>query len=322
MKKKVTSIICIFSLLCAILIGCGASPTESAFTVETAESYDFSAEDGLATGSIPQAEPAVSDEMRSESLAADSAEKIIYTANVVLETKEFDSAVAALDKAVEDIGGFVENSEISGDSSYDTDGTVHIRNRRAYYTVRVPAGKLDAFLAQTGGMGNVISNSKSAQNVASQYTDYEARLTSLNTQETRLLELIAQADSIDALITLEDKLSEVRYEIESIQRSLNDLDSRIVYSTVDLSIREVEIYKVTASAQRTFSQRMGDAFKNGWKSFVRGLQNICVAISGSVFTLLMLAVIGGGGFLIVRAVVRKKKSKKSGKSKQTMNDEE
>lgn len=309
--KKYLTIFCVIALLTAMLAGCGAN---SAAVPETMQSYTmdmttgatatedskFSYADGA--GTEPSAAPA--------EVPENPAEKIIYTANVVMETREFDSTITALDKAVADVDGFVENSEISGDSTYSTDGSVHIRNRRAYYTVRVPAGKLDAFLTQTGGMGNVISSSKSAQNVTSQYTDYEARLTSLNTQENRLLELMEKAEDIEALITLESKLADVRYEIESIQRELNNLDSRIAYSTVEINVWEVEVYQPTASTQRTFGQRMGDSFKSGWRGFVRGLQNFCVALSGSVFTLLLLAAVGAACFFVGKAVVRKHRSKK------------
>lgn len=320
--KKLLAILCIFALLTAALCGCGQS-------VDMQETTELYSADKFASGATePEAAPmdyGYVDGMTSDSSTAEEAapqtvsmtEKIIYTANVNLETMEFDATITALDKAVADIGGFVENSEVSGDTSYDDSGSVHIRDRRAYYTVRIPADKLNAFLVQAGGMGNVVSSSKSAQNVTSQYTDFEARLASLQTQETRLLELMEQAEDIDALITLESKLAEVRYEIESIQRSLNDLDSRIAYSTVDLSIYEVELYQPTPTVQRTFWQRMGDAFVRGWKGFVRGLQNFFVWLSGSIFTLIVLAAIGTGAFLFVRRLVRKRRAKKAKKKEET-----
>ena len=92
----------------------------------------------------------------------------------------------------------------------------------------------------TDGIGNVISSSRSQENVTTQYTDYEARLESLNIQEERLLAMLEESGDLESLIALESRLSEVRYEIESIERNLRNLDQRIAYSTVNLEIQEVE----------------------------------------------------------------------------------
>ena len=318
--KKYLSLLLLFALLVSALCGCGATAsTEAAvqsagnangkFSPMDAPTADYGYTDGVTTYSMTTVETeedvAVTEPQRV------MAEKIIYSADVQMETMEFDETISALDKAIAAFGGFVENSEVNGDTSYLDDGSVHIRNRNAFYKVRIPAEKLDDFLRQTGTYGNVIGSSKSAQNVTSQYTDFEARRTSLETQEARLLELIAEANDIEALITLETKLADVRYEIESIQRSLNDLDSRIAYSTVDMYVREVEIYRPTPTVQRSFWQRMGDAFVRGWKGFVRGIENFLIGISGSVFTLLILAGIGVGAFFVVRKIVRKKRAKKN-----------
>ena len=319
--KKLIAILCILLLLVGSLAGCGASTeayeqsasTKSQNTPMESPMADYGYVDGMTSTSITATEEAAAEEPAVPQPQQNMAEKIIYTANVHLETMDFTASVAALDKAVADFGGFVERSEVNGDTSYDDDGTVYLRNRHAFYTVRIPAEKLESFLSQTGGFGNVVSSNKSAQNVTSQYTDFEARLVSLQTQETRLLELIAEAADIDALITLESKLADVRYEIESIQRNLRDLDSKIAYSTVDLSIYEVEIYQPTPTAKRTFWQRLGDAFVRGWKGFVRGLENFFVWLSGAVFTLVIVAAIGTGVFFLLRKFIRKRRDKKEKK---------
>ena len=317
--KKLFAILCILLLLMGALTGCGATASTKSAENQYAGAEpeepmaDYGYTDGMSTQSFTVTEESATEYATATEQLPNPAEKIIYTANVNLETMDFDASIAALDKAVAQFGGFVECSEVNGDSSYDENGTAYLRNRHAYYTVRIPAEKLNEFLSLTGGLGNVVNSNKSAQNVTSQYTDFEARLTSLQTQETRLLELIAEASDIEALITLESKLAEVRYEIESIQRSLRDLDSKIAYSTVDLSIYEVGLYQPTPAVQRTFWQRMGDAFIRGWKGFVRGLQNFFVWLSGSIFTLIILAAIGTAVFFLLRKIIRRRKAKKAKK---------
>ena len=240
---------------------------------------------------------------------ADYTAKIIYTASV--ETTEFDKAIAALEKQVQAIGGFVENSNVTGDTRYNSDGSTSIVNRWAYYTVRIPCEQFEAFLHETAGFGNVISTSRDAQNVTSAYTDYEARLSSLNTQEERLLDMLAKSEDVETLIALEQRLSDVRYEIESIERSLRNYDMQIKYSTVDLDLREVEIYTPTVSIRRTFGEKLSDSLSDGWHGFTRGLQDIILGLASALPALVILAVIVIVVIVLIRKGQKKRKARKA-----------
>ncbi len=244
----------------------------------------------------------------------DFSDKIIYSGNVYMETTKFDEAIASLDQAIKEYGGFVQDSIVNGDTQYHDDGTTTVINRWGYYTVRVPASKFDAFMALTGQIGNVTSSSRTAENVTSQYTDYEARLTSLYTQEERLLAMLEKSEDVESLIELESRLSEVRYEIESIERNLRDLDQRLSYSTVTLEIREVEIYTPTKSVQRTFGEKIADAFSDGWRGFSRGLQNLAVTLVYGMPTILLLLAIAAVVAVVARKVVKKRNAKKAAKA--------
>ena len=228
--------------------------------------------------------------IRDSDSVADYTAKIIYTASVSIETTEFDKAVAALESQVQKIGGFVESSNVTGDTQYNSDGTTSIVNRWAYYTVRIPCEQFEAFLHETEGFGNVISTSRDAQNVTSAYTDYEARLSSLNTQEERLLDMLSKSEDVETLIALEQRLSDVRYEIESIERSLRNYDMQIRYSTVELDLREVEVYTPTVPVRRTFSQKLADSLSDGWNGFTRGIQNVILGLASALPALILLAV--------------------------------
>ena len=249
------------------------------------------------------------------------AEKIIYSGYVNMETTQFDDAVNALDRAVKEYGGFVQDSSVNGWSRDNGDGTFTIMDRSAYYVVRIPVAKFDAFMALTEGIGNVTSSSRNAENVTSQYTDYEARLSSLYTQEERLLAMLEKTTDLDSLITLEARLSEVRYEIESIERNLRNLDQRLAFSTVTLEIREVEIYTPTATVQRTFGEKLSDAFSDGWSSFVRGLQRFIINTARSLPGLVLFVVIVGGAVLVFFKV-KKHIRRKAEAKKQAENQEE
>ena len=91
-----------------------------------------------------------------------------------------------------ELGGFIQDASVDGRSVRRADGSTAVVDRWANYTVRIPAARFNDFLSRTGSIGNVTSTSRSAENVTSQYTDYQARLDSLTIQEERLLDMLEQ----------------------------------------------------------------------------------------------------------------------------------
>lgn len=316
-KQSIFAILIAALLVLTMFTGCAANSKMAADTTSVANGY-YDSKQEAATAETPMEAPAAAEEPampESESLmaydtvstaeagggaaetpepddsVADYTAKIIYTASVSIETTEFDKAVAALESQVQKIGGFVESSNVTGDTQYNSDGTTSIVNRWAYYTVRIPCEQFEAFLHETEGFGNVTSTSRDAQNVTSAYTDYEARLSSLNTQEERLLDMLSKSEDVETLIALEQRLSDVRYEIESIERSLRNYDMQIKYSTVDLDLREVEIYTPTVPVRRSFGQKLSDSLSDGWTGFTRGIQNVILGLASALPALVLLAVV-------------------------------
>ena len=316
MKRKVL----IFALVLVLLLSLcacgqkyddyGASYDESSPQVSYARNAAFGA---AAPKEMPmEAESVTAEEVSGgtesgANVPAPQPEKIIYTVNLSMETMQFEQTVSAFEAAVKSYGGYTQYSDVSGSTEYAEDGTARLINRYASYTVCIPADKLDAFLAETTELGNVTSNNKSAENVTTRYADYETRKNSLLTEETRLLELLEKAENVENLIALEERLAQVRYEIESIQSNLNDLDRRLAYSTVYLYLQEVRGYRSTAPVTQSFGERMHDAFGNGWDNFVEGMEDFAVGMAEACIPLLLLAVII---VIVVVIVIVKKKKKK------------
>lgn len=325
--KRILAIVFVLTLL-AGLCACGAKASLTGAAFQTTKSYDMAAaaDTAMEEPAMPEAEAIMEEagfgmtgesaEVSEDAPAEDLASKIIYSANICLQTKEFDRTIAALEQSVAAIGGFIENSNVSGDVNYLSDGSTETVNRYAYYTVRIPCDQFKSFVSQSAALGNVTSLYKNADNVTSAYSDYEARLASLKTEQTRLLELLEKAESVDAIITIEDRLSDVRYEIDSIEQNLRNLDRRISYSSVSLNIDEVAVYTPTASVRRTFGERIGDAFRDGWSGFSRGVQDFAVWFIGALPVLLLLAVIAAAVIVIVRRSRKKSRARKESEQEQ------
>ena len=319
-KRSILAILLAALLALTIFTGCAASTNSmAADSAPQTPGASYNSKSEAAAAEMPMEEPAAAEEFAYDTVAtpepddsvADYTAKIIYTASVSIETTEFDKAVAALENQVQKIGGFVESSNVTGDTQYNSDGTTTVVNRWAYYTVRIPCDHFESFLHETEGFGNVTSTSRDAQNVTSAYTDYEARLSSLNTQEERLLDMLAKSEDVETLIALEQRLSDVRYEIESIERNLRNYDMQIKYSTVNLDLREVEVYTPTVPVRRTFGQKLADSLSDGWNGFTRGIQNVILGLASALPALILLAVIIAAVIVCIKKARKKRKAKKA-----------
>lgn len=331
-KTRLLALLMALLLLTGSLAACAASSKSSAPQAAASPGAGNSADayyEEIGYDTATAEEPAELDAFSTENYKSDSdmsglaeagaepaslADKMIYSADLTIQTTQFDTAIATLEKLVDSFGGFVERSDTSGDVRYNDDGTSSIVNRCADYTVRIPAERFKEFLRQSGELGNVLSRNSYAENVTAQYTDYEARLSSLNTQEERLLSMLEKSEDVESLIALEERLADVRYEIESIERNLRNLDRQITYSTVTIYLDEVEIYTPTKSVQRTFGEKLHDALTDGWSSFTRGFQYFLIDLVYALPGLILFLLIAGAAVFAAVKLIRKRKAKKAAKA--------
>lgn len=219
--------------------------------------------------------------------------KIIYTADVDLETKEFDQASQALEEAVKELGGWFESRSLYQGGSY----------RRLSCTIRVPAEQFEPLLERAGEAAHMVSRDAYSEDVSEAYYDSEARLTTQRTKLERLQTLLAQAATMEDIIALESALSETELQIEYLTGSLRSYDALISFSTVTIYLQEV--YKLSSEEEppMTFGQRLGSAFAAGLRRGIDGAEDLLIAFARNwVSVLVWIAVIA-----VVIAVLRRKK---------------
>lgn len=200
-----------------------------------------------------------------------------------LETQAFDEAAAGLAALVEQSGGWFQESSV-GDygSGY----------RHGSYTVRVPAEKFQAFLTQVGELCHVTWQSSSCEDVSEYYYDTAGRLKTQQTKLERLQALLARAEAMEDIITIESAISETELQIDSLSGELRRYDSLVDYSTVYLDLEEVYRLSDTEAPASGFGARLGTALGSGWKGFISGMQGLLIALAyGWVWLVLLAAVI-------------------------------
>lgn len=225
----------------------------------------------------------------------ETSRKLIKTVRLEMQTKEFDAVIDGLSKKVQEMEGYIEGSSVWG-SSYYSSGT-----RSADYTVRIPANRLDEFVEVVSGLGNVTYKNEGVEDVTLQYVDVESRKKALETEQTRLMELLERAENLEDLLTIESRLSEVRYELENYGSRLRLLDNQIDYSTVYINISEVE--RVTQTGERTFFEEIADRFNDSLYAVGMGLRGFVIGFVGSLPILAVWAVVIAVFVLIIRKVI-------------------
>ncbi|MCM1121291.1 MAG: DUF4349 domain-containing protein [Eubacterium sp.] len=319
--------------LAAALTGCGSSAGYSGSASTTYEAAaDTAAHDGgnysfnSADAPAEVAEEVVAEDyeyadageggnVAKETQDALAGRKLIKNVNLNVETEQFDVLVPHLEQRVTAFGGYIEDmSSYSRNDNYSSDyvGTKYLRY--ASMTVRIPKENLDAFLEEVGEQSNIVSRSESVTDVTLQYVDLESHKKALHAEQDRLIELLGQAETVEDIITIEGRLSEVRYQLESMESQLRTFDNKIDYSTVYLSIDEVERY--TPNEEVTTSERIKNGFLDSMKGVGRGISNFAIWFVVNLPYLVVWAVVIVLILLAVRLIGKaaaKRRAKKAAK---------
>lgn len=224
--------------------------------------------------------------------------KVIYTATLEMETKEFDAASQSITQTVGELGGWFESRRLfQGGSS-----------RTLTCVIRVPAENFSALLDRMGEAAHVTDRSEDSQDVGEAYYDTEARLTTQRTKLERLQLLLSQADNMGDIISLESAISETELEIEYLTGSLRQYDSFIDYSTVTVNLREVYRLSGDEEVPVTFVQRLGSALTAGLRSGIVNMEDFIITLARNWLSILIWAVIIAAVVVLLR---RRRKRKKA-----------
>ena len=233
--------------------------------------------------------------------------KLIRTVDLEVETKEYDKLMGDVEKKIEELGGYIENEYSYNGSSYQTGNNV----RYATMVVRIPDNKLNEFVNTMSGMSNVVSRRTSAQDVTLQYTDIESKRDMYEAEQESLLALLEKAETVEDITYLTQRLTEVRYSIESMERQLRVYDNQVDYSTINLDIHEVEVLTPQKVEVKTDKEEVEEGYNNSWENIGNAFRNFgknfVIKLPYLILTLAILAVNALIIVIVVNAIKRKVK---------------
>ena len=232
---------------------------------------------------------------------ADAARKLIRTVDLNVETESYDQLMADLETRVGQLGGYIEFEEACYGNQYSSG------SRSASLQIRIPAKRLDEFTDKVKEAANVTRENESIEDVTLTYVDLESHKKMLIAQQERLLELLEQAQTIEDIITLEGRLSEVRYQIESMETQLRTYDNLVEYGTVNLYIQEVERY--TPQPEKGAWDRIRTGFSQNLYLVGNGIKNFAIEFVIALPILAVWAVVILLLLLVLRLILKWEKKK-------------
>jgi hypothetical protein len=312
MKKRIFAAILALMLVALCFAGCSAQYSgEGAVAPAEAKndmSYDMDYAMEEPVADYVEAESAPGKAMDSgdsslNTMPTDESRKIIRNGDISIDTTDFDASVAKLNELVEKYGGYTSNANV-----YVSNNKYSLHS--GSYTLRIPAENFDAFIAERSGIGAVQNINVWSDDVTDQYFDMNARLESLETKRTRLLELLEKAETMENIIALETELSDTIYQIESLTGSLRRLDDQINYSSIFVNINEVREVTDPVELPKTLGERISQNFKNTLSGMKTGGENFLVWFIGASPALLLIGVVVAAVIVVVVRVKRKKSAAK------------
>lgn len=216
-----------------------------------------------------------------EEIASESSvnRKIIYTVRADISTKNLTETYKSIKKSLQ------------ADEWMDSES---ITRTTIYLTIRVKSSRLDEFVNSFSNYGEVGNYNKESKDISLTYQNYENRVASLEAERARLNELYETA-SMNDMIQINRRISEIDLEIGQLTGELNKFDSLSDYSEVYLRIYEHEIIK-----EPSFGGAIGNAFRDGWDAVVSILKFLVIALSALTPFLVIFVPVGGGLYFILK----------------------
>ena len=185
--------------------------------------------------SAPAAAEMKSARAASSAPSASADRKIMRTGSLELTVKNPTEAAEQVRIMAERMGGYLESAQIGGTK----DAPV------ANITIRVPAMHFEDAKAAIRQLASRVESEKTdAQDVTRQYVDLEARLRNLRAEEAQYLTIMKSAHKVDDLLSVSQKLSEVRGDIEQQQAEFQALSKQVETVAITVSLRAVADAKV------------------------------------------------------------------------------
>ncbi|SFB22821.1 protein of unknown function [Lentibacillus halodurans] len=224
--------------------------------------------------------------------------KVIYTANLRIEVKDYQETVDRIQTQVSERDGYIVESNMHESSE---DGSISGR-----ISARIPQDQFREFTQLVEeGSSDVVESSVSGQDVTEEYIDLESRLESKQVVEERLLSFMEQAEETEDLLKISDDLAAVQQEIEEITGRMNYLENKVDLATVTIQIEENDV-SISSEEDLNTWEKTKQQFMKSINFLLSAFSGLFIFVAGNLPILIILAIM----VIIVFWMIRKQRRDK------------
>ena len=236
-------------VVAVLLVGCSRAPKVMQTIEATPPALDLVAESpaveevaAIATPAAPAEEPPEATPMPTTaptlshshtSVLPDRPNRLIVkNAELELLVAETDVAIDLTTQIAADCAGYIISSRVWYE---DWQGESY---KYATITLGVPVDQFERAMRRLRSLAlRVVDETASGQDVTDEYVDLQSRLGNLEATRDRIREFLAQAESVEESLRINDELTVVEEEIEQVEGRMNYLFDRAAYSTITIQIK-------------------------------------------------------------------------------------
>lgn len=153
---------------------------------------------------------------------------ILRSAWQTIESRDVRAAITQVVAIARSAGGHVESSSVTDDSG-------------ANLQLRVPSAGLDAAMDRISRVGDETSRRVTARDVTEEVVDLRAVLANKTALRDRLRALLAQAKDVKDIVAVEEQLTRLQGEIDSMEGRLKSIQSQADLASLEVQIEPAQI---------------------------------------------------------------------------------
>ncbi len=259
---------------------------------------------------VPLAEMDVTGEPAEKESEESISRKIVWTGYLEIESTDYEQTRKEIQQMFDKYQVLVESSGEYDSGNRWSSSSYAYTQRTMNWQIRIPSDRFAAFFEETGSLtGQIRSKSTSSSDLTKQYSDTANRIESLTIQQNNLMEMMKKADTVEDMLAIEDRLTEVRSELRILTNRNSQIDYDVDYSSLSIQLQEVHIYE---TKNLTFTERLQQTILDSAAGFVQAMADLGVLL---IYAFPYLVVFGALAVLILRFLRRRRERKGSRKEK-------
>jgi len=181
--------------------------------------------------------------------------KIIKTASLKLEVKDFKNYNDNIHKTVKQFSGYIaqEEQNLSDEKS------------ETVIAIKVPVEQFENMMNQLpAGDNKVLERKINTEDVTGEVVDTKSRLEAKKQMRLKYLEFLKQSKNMEEVLQVQDEVNRIQEEIESAAGRVEFLSHQSAYSTINLTFFQPLAGYKPVDVTPSFFTRTSNAFKIGF----------------------------------------------------------